>query len=532
MELFRSPEFTSHIQELTRRNRVPGLSIAVVQNDHVESMGFGLASVKDDKPCTPDTLFDIASSSKSLTAATIALLVDDNENYPEIQYGSVVSGLLPDDFVMSEDEYTKGITLDDILGHRTGMPGYACSLASKGLYLPAYRHDDSYMGEHSTQPDNARSITRNLRNLAPAAPLRSRYLYCNMMYTVMTHLVEVKTKKPFSEFLEERFFQPLGMDSTGLQPESTRGKGLEKRLARGHIWDKANSSYREIDVRNCPEGQGAGSVVSSANDLVKWIKAIVNREGPINEKVYQGLIKERSFREPKGGKLKPHTSPTKYTAGMEVYWYRGHAVYGHNGVVSGFGSRFVFLPAFNFAAVALGNSEGTNSVAAQLLRDLVDEVIGVPKEERTLLPNKQMIVKSQKEGKAKKSPGENPRDEGGSTVKITKKQKAKQSRSTQPQTRPLDEYTGYYWNDGYRGMKVEVKDDALFIDATDRSMAFTLTFEHERDQKEYTAHLSDFWEGGDDLIPAKFVFKGDTAIKMGLDLEPLTGDKIWFDGTD
>lgn len=81
-------------------------------------------------------------------------------------------------------------------------------------------------------------------------------------------------------------------------------------------------------------------------------------------------------------------------------------------------------------------------------------------------------------------------------------------------------------------MKVDINDDALFIDATDRSMAFTLTFEHERDQTQYMAHLSDFWEGGDDLIPAEFVFDGDRVVKMGLDLEPLVGDKIWFERKD
>ncbi|UPK95635.1 hypothetical protein LCI18_006570 [Fusarium solani-melongenae] len=517
MELFCSPDFALHIKELARRNRAPGLSIAVVQNDRVESAGFGMASIEHDKPCTADTLFDIASSSKSLTAASIGLLVDDNENYPQIQYDSVMSELLPDDFVMAEDEYTKGITIDDILGHRTGMPG----------------HDDSCMGEHSTQPDNAKSITRNLRNLAPAVPLRSRYLYCNMMYTVATHLVEVKANKPFSKFLEERFFQPLGMDSSSLQPNGAKAKGLGDRLAKGHIWDKKTSSYREIEARNCPEGQGAGSVISSANDMIKWIKAIVNQEGPINENVYQGLIKERSSREPKGGKLKPHTSATKYTAGMEVYWYRGHAVYGHNGVVSGFGSRFILLPEFKFGAVVLGNAEGTNSVAAQLFRDLIDEVVGVAEEERTQLLTKQMIAKSQKDGKEKNRTQGKQRNEGGS---ITKKPKEKQndnrSESAEPQTRPLSQYMGYYWNAGYHGMKVEIKDDALFIDATDRSMGFTLVFEHQRDQTKYIAHLSDFWEGGDDLIPAEFAFDGDRAVKMGLDLEPLIGDKIWFERKD
>ncbi|RSM12565.1 hypothetical protein CEP52_002319 [Fusarium oligoseptatum] len=132
----------------------------------------------------------------------------------------------------------------------------------------------------------------------------------------------------------------------------------------------------------------------------------------------------------------------------------------------------------------------------------------------------------------KKAQGNQSNEENKMAKKPREKKKEKGSRSTQPQIRPLDQYTGYYWNAGYHGMNVEIKDDALFIDATDRSMAFTLTFEHERDQTKYTAHLSDFWEGGDDLIPAEFVFDGEKAVKMGLDLEPLIGDKIWFERKD
>ena len=105
-------------------------------------------------------------------------------------------------------------------------------------------HDNSYMGVRAAHPDNARSITRNLRNLPVAAPLRARYLYCNMMYTVATHLIEVKTHQPFSDFLHQRFFAPLGMQSTSLQPASARATGREQRIATGYIWDKESSTYR------------------------------------------------------------------------------------------------------------------------------------------------------------------------------------------------------------------------------------------------------------------------------------------------
>jgi len=122
MELFQSPTFKSHVEDLMNQHRVPGLAVAVVQDGQTASAGYGMACLETSKPCTADTLFDIASSAKSLTAASVALLVDD-ENHPEVQYDAVMSKLLPGDFVMPSAEYTQGVTVDDVLSHRTGMPG-------------------------------------------------------------------------------------------------------------------------------------------------------------------------------------------------------------------------------------------------------------------------------------------------------------------------------------------------------------------------------------------------------------------------
>ncbi len=121
MELFNSPSFSSRVEDLMSQHRVPGLAIAITQNGETASAGYGKASLEPPKPCTADTLFDIASSAKSLTAASVALLVDDNETYPEVQYNTAMSSLLPDDFVMPAVEYTEGVTVEDILSHRTGM---------------------------------------------------------------------------------------------------------------------------------------------------------------------------------------------------------------------------------------------------------------------------------------------------------------------------------------------------------------------------------------------------------------------------
>lgn len=69
------------------------------------------------RPCTLGTLFDIASCFASLTAASV-----DDETHPKVQWDSPMSPLLSDDFFMPGMGYTEGITVDDVVGHRSGMP--------------------------------------------------------------------------------------------------------------------------------------------------------------------------------------------------------------------------------------------------------------------------------------------------------------------------------------------------------------------------------------------------------------------------
>lgn len=110
------------------QEHVPGLAMAVVQGEATASVAFGKASLEKSQPCTADTLFDIASSSKSMTAASVGLLVN-GEKHPEVQFEALMSDLLPDDFVIAEKGYTESITVEDILSHRTGMAPYVQNLS-------------------------------------------------------------------------------------------------------------------------------------------------------------------------------------------------------------------------------------------------------------------------------------------------------------------------------------------------------------------------------------------------------------------
>ncbi|KAI1751249.1 beta-lactamase family protein [Xylaria castorea] len=494
MDFLHSPDFPSHVEELMKKYHVPGLAIAVVEGERTFSVGYGFASLDPPKPCTGDTLFDIASSSKSLTAASVGLLVRDDDKHPDVQYDAIMSKLLPEDFVLSGQGYTEGVTVEDILSHRTGMP----------------RHDDSYLGPRAAKPDDARSVTRNLRNLEMTAPIRSKYMYNNIMYTVATYLVEQKTRLAFADFLQEHFFGPLGMSSTHLQPERARSFGLGDRIATGYAWDKKDERYIGFEALDCPEAQGAGSIITSVNDFIKWVKALMNREHPIDEEVYKGLTKMRTFTSSEDFHPEPFTSPEFYAAGLEIFYYRGRMVIGHDGGIDGFGSRFFFVPEFKLGGSIFGNSSDAGDIVTILSRELIDEVLGVPLSERP--------------DWSKLNDDRNQRYEDDPKQEELRRVLREEA---EPQKMPLSAYTGEYWNPGYKGMAMEVKEDKLFIDASDRSMGFFVAFDHVRDQTEYIMDCSNFQSGDSCLMAAKFMFLNDRAVKMGLEFD---GDGfIWFD---
>lgn len=171
------------------------------------------------------------------------------------------------------------------------------------------------------------------------------------------------------------------MASTTLQPASARENGFGDRLAMGYAWDKSTRSYRGFEMADQPEAQGAGSIITSANDFILWVKALMNDEGPIIEKLYQGLTRLRSIVNPSMGRLKRYRSPTFYAAGLEVFFHRGHMVIAHDGGVPGFGSRFFFLPDLKFGAVIMGNSSESYQGVSTLANKLVDAAIGASEEE-------------------------------------------------------------------------------------------------------------------------------------------------------
>ncbi|KAF7185972.1 Protein flp [Pseudocercospora fuligena] len=501
MDLFNSTDFDAHVNDLISEWNIPGLAIAISQSDDVRSKGFGLATLEPPKPCTPDTIFDLASSSKSLTAASVGLLIADEEKYPNVTWTAKMHDLLPEDFVMSEDSYTKDITVEDTLGHRTGLP----------------RHDLSYFGVRSNHTDTPKSVTRNLRNLQLNAPIRTKYQYNNIFYTVATHLVETTTGETFSDFLQNNFFGPLNMSDTHLQPDASKAAGLGDRLATPYHWVEESKAYRAVPYQQCPEAQGAGSVMTSVNDYIKWVRALMFQHEPITKEVFEGITSIRIPIDPDvdDEDRHPFTSFEGYATGLGVKYYRGAQIISHDGGVPGFGSTHLLMPEHDFGLVVLGNTGEAGTICDVVAMELIDAMLKLPQSERVdwLARAKAIREKYEKEEKEDS----------------VSKQLMPDLEEPEPLKMPLETYAGNYWNVEYQGIKIQIKDGKLFIDASDRSMGFYLTLEHLKDQTLFEGKMEDYFDGSEGEMAAEFKFVNDNVVKLGLDMESDLGHYIWFD---
>lgn len=378
------------------------------------------------------------------------------------------------------------------------------------------------MGKDAEHPDTPKSITRNLRNLAVSAPLRAEWIYSNIMYIVASYLVEHLSGMTFAEFLHEHFFQPLDMTSSYLQPDAAKAAGLMERLSIPYEWDEKRKTWIALPYEQLPEGQGAGSVWTSVNDYIKYIQAMMYQHAPITDEIYKGVTKLRAIENPRAvtDDQEPFTSPFAYAAGWEIYNYRGHTIVRHDGAIDGYGSTHLFLPDLMFGCVAFANSNPGSMVTEILAKELIDHVLGVPDAERVDWNARahKTEVDGQEESKNDQARLRNDLCPNG----------------PEPQKLPLSVYTGEYWNAGYRGMKVEIKDDALFIDASKRtSNGFLMRFEHLCGQNMFLAHfvstVPEMSTEDAEAIKAEFRFDNDRVVKMGLALVSELDDMIWFD---
>lgn len=312
----------------------PGCALGVIQDGKlVYARGYGQASLEHSVPITSRTIFDIGSTSKQFTAASIGLLVQDGKLRLEEEIHEWVPELAP---------WDDDVTLDHMLHHTSGIPDYLGLLSRAG-------HET----EDLTTPAQALELLAKVDKLSftPGA----RFEYSNSNYFLLSLVIERAGKKPFQEFARERLFAPLGMTSTLLMHDHAlvvphRATAYGRRPAGG--FRVVMSDFEQL---------GDGAVQTSVEDLAKW-------DGNFYSWAVGGE-KLREFLHGTGTLNDGKSIP--YARGLVVDTFRGLDRVNHGGSWAGYRAQLMRFPAQRASIVCLCNLGQMNP------NDLCERVAGV-----------------------------------------------------------------------------------------------------------------------------------------------------------
>lgn len=316
-------------------------------------------------------MFYAGSTTKAFTAAILATLVADNDNYPHIQWTTPVSKLIREDFVLADEYATQHITLEDILSHRTGLP----------------RHDQAYGNNNMSRDIAVREIVRSLRHLPLTADQRTRFQYCNLMFVVASHVIQTVTGEWLGDLLKKQIWSPLGMEATFFSLEDAQA--ADEELARGYEYpyadeedgEREDKEFEKVEWMPLNEVSGAGSVITTVLDYVKWARSLLYKAPPLSKEVHKAMWEPRTLlpTDVEG----PFTGPVAYALGWNTGVYQGYQFYEHTGGMNAFGAELILFPELKYAVTILGNTAVTSNFAAKKLAfRLIDDKIGVLTEKR------------------------------------------------------------------------------------------------------------------------------------------------------
>jgi CubicO group peptidase (beta-lactamase class C family) len=322
-------------EDLMKKSGIPGMAVAVVHaGKTIYAKGFGVKDMQSgdagNNRVDPDTVFQVASLSKSISSTVVAQQVGTDA----IGWDTPIVSKLPW-FALSDPAVTKMVSVGDMFSHRSGLPDHA------GDMLEDLGYDRRY-------------VLDRLRD-QPLEPFRISYAYTNFGLTSAAEAVAVGARKSWEDLAYDVLFKPLGMTSTSYRFTDFEAR---KNRALGHI--HIDGRYEPLYVRDPQPEAPAGGVSSSVNDLTHWL-ALMLADGS-----YQGkqIVDSKALLPAVTPQIV--SSPPSEPAMRSGFYGFGFNVgttsaartsLSHSGAFElGAGTNFVIIPSADVAIVALTNA--------------------------------------------------------------------------------------------------------------------------------------------------------------------------------
>ncbi len=311
----------------------PGCALAVIKDGQViYKRGYGSANLDYGIPISSRSVFNIASTSKQFTAASVALLATQGE----ISLDDDIRKYLPE-----IPPYPTPVTVRHLIYHTGGIREY-----SHLMQLAGIRFQDA------SDEEVFKMIARQKElNFKPGG----EYLYSNSGYFLLAQIVKRVSGKSLREFAEENVFKPLGMGNTRFHDDNAE---VIKNRATGY------SSRKEAGFsveRPLSDHIGDGGLLTTIDDLVLWDRNFYGNKLSGGQEFINLLLTPGTLNN--GGKL-------NYVFGLDIEQYKGLKLFGHGGAYYGFNSDMIRFPDQRLSVICLCNL--SNIESGRLTRRVAD----------------------------------------------------------------------------------------------------------------------------------------------------------------
>lgn len=302
-------------------NRFMG-SVMILQGDKVLfQKGYGYANVENKIKDDENTIYDLGSVTKTMTAIAILKLHDEGK----LSIYDRVDKYIPD-FV---NDNTDNITIINLLNHTSGMSANLGRFDDEGngIVLP------------TSDPISLEKLVDKFRTSKLKSKPGQKFEYNNYAYTLLAYIIEKVSGMDYSTYLQKEIFAKIGM------PNSFYKLDLLKKPAIGYSGIGSNE-YKPVEDEFHPSWIiGAGYIYSNTNDLAKYIQAVFSGK----------LFSEKTLKLMMDSSINIGKSKRFWTLGWEKRNISGLDFYSHGGGIFGFSTRIGYIPENDISIIVLSN---------------------------------------------------------------------------------------------------------------------------------------------------------------------------------
>jgi D-alanyl-D-alanine carboxypeptidase len=323
----------TRLDQVRRKADIPGASVAIIFPDGSTWLGTsGLGYVEGKRTVTPDTVFAIASASKTFLATLTLQLVESGAVGLDLS----VRTYLPDQPIDPK------ITVRMLLDHTSGLSDFFLNPKIDKVL----QHDK----------------TRRWTTAEALGFMRDQVFkpgkgwhYSNTNYVMLGLIAEAVTGTDLGTLFHQRLFGPLGLDHTYYQPTD----GPTGVIAHGY---RVGTTIKPKDVSDGSKlmpftsvvtaAAGAGAIATTASDLARWGRALYGGS-VLSDRMFRAMVDDAS----RTAKFHPYV---RYGLGVQLMKLNGHPTLGHSGTLLGFKSDVRFLTDKGVSIAVLTNQSRTD----------------------------------------------------------------------------------------------------------------------------------------------------------------------------